>query len=270
MRVIIIAIILMLLPSFALAKTETVFANFKYTMGDNDSKNDAKRIAFVEAKRLAIEKAGILIESETVVTNSTLTKDEIKSYTGAIIKVEIDKEIFETTGNIQILNMTVKAKIDTDSVKQVIENIKNDKGLQKKLTEQQKNITALENKLNEIQKNLYKPNKDSMELRKERADILTAISELEKLQNTLELMSDKVIKNVRNGMTIEEVRSLIGFQRIYDNYQRQYDSPIRGCYNYGRYWIIEEHELVVGYALQNDYRGCGNIRKIKPFKPLLK
>ena len=68
------------LSSVVLAKSEVVYANYKYTMGDNDTKNDAKKIAFIEAKRLCIEKAGTYIESNTEVADFRLSKDEIKTY----------------------------------------------------------------------------------------------------------------------------------------------------------------------------------------------
>ena len=51
-------IILLCFASKAYPASESVFASYKYTMGDNDTKNDAKRICFLEAKRLAVEKAG--------------------------------------------------------------------------------------------------------------------------------------------------------------------------------------------------------------------
>lgn len=33
-----------------------------YTLGDSDTKSDAKKIAFIEAKRLCLEKAGSYIK----------------------------------------------------------------------------------------------------------------------------------------------------------------------------------------------------------------
>ncbi len=52
----VLTIIIVLVLAMAHAKMETVYASYKYIMGDNDSKNDAKRICFMEAKRLLIEK----------------------------------------------------------------------------------------------------------------------------------------------------------------------------------------------------------------------
>lgn len=68
---------LILIPSLSLAETKTIFADHRYVMGDNDSKNDARRMCFLEAKRRALEKAGTYIESRTEVKDFRLTKDEI-------------------------------------------------------------------------------------------------------------------------------------------------------------------------------------------------
>ena len=65
---------------FAQSK-ETIYASYKYTLGDSDTKSDAKKIAFIEAKRLCLEKAGSYIESNTEVLNFKLSKDEIRTYT---------------------------------------------------------------------------------------------------------------------------------------------------------------------------------------------
>ena len=77
-------------------------------MGDNDTKNDAKRICFLEAKRLCIEKAGTYIESNSKVINGKLTRDEITTYAAAILKVEIVSEETKFIGENVAILMTVK------------------------------------------------------------------------------------------------------------------------------------------------------------------
>ena len=45
-----------LIPCISHAKMETIYAHNKYIMGDNDSKNDAGRMCFLEAKRKVLER----------------------------------------------------------------------------------------------------------------------------------------------------------------------------------------------------------------------
>ncbi|MGH8694473.1 MAG: hypothetical protein ACREVM_09645, partial [Burkholderiales bacterium] len=51
------------------AEIRTITATGEYRMGDKDTRTDAKRLALLDAKRLALEQAGTHIESITQVQN---------------------------------------------------------------------------------------------------------------------------------------------------------------------------------------------------------
>ena len=71
----------------ALAEIHTITAGGEYRMGDNDTRTDAKRLALLDAKRLALEQAGIYIEGVTEVKNFDLAKEEMRAYTAGIVEV---------------------------------------------------------------------------------------------------------------------------------------------------------------------------------------
>ncbi len=79
-------------------KDDHVYAKYTYVLGDNDSKSEGRRLCYLEAKRLCLEKAGVYIESNTTIKNYQLTLDEIKSYTGAIIQFEVIHEKIKMIG----------------------------------------------------------------------------------------------------------------------------------------------------------------------------
>lgn len=81
-----------LLITFGWAKTVT--ASFTYTLGDRDTKIEAKKIAFAEAKRIAIEKIGVWINSETNIVNGQIANDQIQSYIMGYAKTKILNEDF--------------------------------------------------------------------------------------------------------------------------------------------------------------------------------
>jgi len=114
-------------PSYSIAKTDVIYASNKYVMGDNDTKNDARRLCFIEAKRKIIEKAGTYIESETEVKDLQLSKDEIKTYASAILKVDIVSEKIQFIGESMAICMTLKAEVDADSLKLKIAQIRTDR-----------------------------------------------------------------------------------------------------------------------------------------------
>lgn len=135
---------------------QTVYASYKYVMGDNETKVDAKRICLNEAKRLCIERAGTFLESVTEVRNFQLKNDEIIAYAAAALKIEIISEETKLEGESITISMTVKAAVDTSNIDQHIEKLKKEKKLDLKIQEQQNKIQHVEKKLDSLQNQLLK------------------------------------------------------------------------------------------------------------------
>nr|HID59131.1 hypothetical protein [Desulfobacterales bacterium] len=120
----IFSIILILSPSSLLGDTKVVIAEGKYVMGDLDSKTDGKRLALMDAKRLALEKAGTYLESMSEVKNYELTKDEVNSLAAGVLSVEVLKEKWKMSGENLMVTVTIKATINTDWLKDRIEALR--------------------------------------------------------------------------------------------------------------------------------------------------
>lgn len=222
-------------PSTAYPSPESVFASYKYIMGDNDTKNDARRICFLEAKRLAIEKAGTYIESSTEVRNFSLTRDEIRTFAGAIVKTEIASEEIKFIGENQVVLMTVKADIDLNSFRERVKEIKSDKNLEKKVRDQQRQLEGMEDKLKKLQQQLTTKNLNKIiTLRKERAETFDKIDELDMIKEDIKRKTTVAVQNVVIGMTRAEVINLVGPPRA------QYSDHL----NYGNVWVVIENGVV--------------------------
>src|SRR5437016_13807568 len=98
------------------AEIRTITATGEYRMGDNDSRSDAKRLALLDAKRLALEQAGTYIESITEVENFDLSKEEIRAYTAGIVEVVEQPTRTTMEGATTVVRVDVTVKIDTDVV----------------------------------------------------------------------------------------------------------------------------------------------------------
>ena len=97
-------------------------------MGDNDTRTDAKRLALLDAKRLALEQAGTYLESVTEVKNLGIARDELNAYTAGIVEVSELSTKDAMEGATHIIRVEVNAKIDTDVVWRQIDAIrKNEK-----------------------------------------------------------------------------------------------------------------------------------------------
>ena len=133
----------------AYAVPSVVVSEGKYVMGDLDSKKDAKALALIEAKRLALEQAGTYIASSTEVKNFQLSKDQINTLASGIMSVEILKEDWKLSGENMVVTIQIRATIDTSNLKDKIskmqegENSENYKEIQNQLASLQKELSEL-------------------------------------------------------------------------------------------------------------------------------
>jgi len=229
---------------FAQSK-QTVHASYKYTLGDSDTKSDAKKIAFIEAKRLCLEKAGSYIESNTEVLDFRLSKDEIKTYTGGILKVEIVSEEFKAIGENLSLFMEVKAEVDLTKVKENLRRVKVDGQFAAKIKDQERQLQALEDKIRSLQRQLSSNDFDkTAKIRQERKIVFDNIDEIERIKSEIKSKTTLAIENIEIGMTPQEVVKLIGQPRSKDG----------NNFNYGNVWVVFDGGIVGCLVKAEDYK----------------
>lgn len=108
----------------AAADEKTVTASGKFAMGDLDSKSNAKKIALMNAKQMALEKAGTFLTSYSEVQNYELTKDEISSLAAGLMSVEVIDEQWSMEGETPTVTLTIRAVIDTANLDSQVRNLK--------------------------------------------------------------------------------------------------------------------------------------------------
>ena len=105
------------MPS-ANAEIKTYEGTDEYIMSEFETIDTAKQRAKQKAERAAIEKAGVFVASNTEVVNMMVTKDEISTMTGGILKivdVNYDQRSLPNVNGL-VIRATVVANIDTDDV----------------------------------------------------------------------------------------------------------------------------------------------------------
>ena len=144
------------------AEVKEIEATGRYHLGDNDTRIDGHRLALMDAKRNALEKAGTYVESITEVKDFQLTRDDIKTYTAGLIAVEEQGEPkWEMIGPTLRCTVTVKAKVDNTGVTNKIAALRKDKEATKELREARKSTEENERKVAEANKQLKKAKKGS-------------------------------------------------------------------------------------------------------------
>jgi fructose-specific phosphotransferase system component IIB len=147
-------------PSFA--QTDTIFATYTYTMGDNDTKSDARQLCFLYAKRECLEKAGTFVQSELSVLKTErlgsagssydeLTQQDISTFTGAFVKVDILSEQWSYSGENMTITVGVKAIVDVGSIYDQIVALKKDEALLEMMQEQQDQLSTMERQLDRLE-----------------------------------------------------------------------------------------------------------------------
>jgi len=218
-------------------------------MGDNDTKNDAKRLCFIEAKRMLIEKVGTYIESETEISNYRLSRDEVRTFTGAFVKTEILNEETKYEGQSIVIYMSIKADVDPTSVIDNIKRIKEDKKLERKVKTQQEQISQLEKKIRTIQGKLSTSDIDrSYKLREERKEDFGKLDQLESIKLEIKKKTSLAVENIELGMTPNEVERIAGKPRsIVRNSGGNHE-----C-SYGQVWVIYEGGVVSCIVKSEEY-----------------
>jgi hypothetical protein len=214
------------------AKPTVLTESCSYVMGDNDTKNDARQLCFLQAKRKILEKAGAFIQSNVTVEGGRLAKDKVASYSAAILQVEVTGERTTYNGQNMVMELDVRAKVDLDDVRKRLTQIAGDKSVQTKIDTQQKQLRGLEADVAHLRELLNQAGPtEAKSLRKRRSVIVKQIDELENLKiaivSKIEAAGNRLLKYVELGMTPNEVQKLAGPPRVKNGSE----------WNYGRYWV---------------------------------
>ena len=137
----------------------------EYVMSEFETIDMAKQRAKQKAERAAQEKAGVFVESNTEVVNMMVTKDEIRTMTGGILRIveEPTYNLSEIAGGKSfIVRATVKAEIDTDDITKWLNQGTGERSeLVAQNIELQKAIAAQDAQIAELKRQIAAKPKDS-------------------------------------------------------------------------------------------------------------
>ena len=212
----------LILPIGAFAEVQTITATHTYILGDNDSRNDARQLCFLQAKREVLEQAERFIQSHSVINNFELTQDQMTSYSAAVLSVEIVTEDVGLSNGHHTLTLTVKTDVDIGQVNRLLTAIVADKNLAGRVAQQQQQILELEGQVQTLNSRLSVATSGAAsELRKERTVVFENIAGLDRMQlvatqriaheqETIQQKTKMILKYVLRDMTPQEVLSLVG------------------------------------------------------------
>lgn len=150
------------IPFYANAKVETLYekgdsivllVTQSYTMGDNDTFIDAKKVNISEVKRAASDFAGSYVESSITVQNEQVSSQQIRILTAGFIKITDEKVERKLLDNGKVLVITkAKVELSKKSIKEGLAKLKSNPVKREKLIDLERQNRELRKKIYELSK----------------------------------------------------------------------------------------------------------------------
>lgn len=224
---------------YASEKVFTVEHSRKVT--DNESKNDARRICFRDAKMKLLSDAVDFLMKQESDEMEALARKDIEQFCAILLEVTTKSEKWEYKDDRFALHMVVVSKIDPDVLEKRISSFEQDEELKKKIAKDQEQIKILENNYLALEKQLASANEEKVvPLRKERQINFSEIEQIEKIQYEILSKTKLVSENISTGMTIEELITIAGQPRSTATCEKP------DFLNYGDIWVWIDNGIVIG------------------------
>ncbi len=218
---------------------DTIYASYRYLMGDNDTKTEAKQICFLEAKRLCLEQAGTYLESQVKVENYQLAKDEITTYSASFLQVEIVSEKIEMSGESMAIHTTVRAIVDPVELRDQLRQFKEDRELEQQIVKETQDQQKVENEVLRLRDELQKSSPEQREnLRVRLKDALQRMQYAEDKKQRIISATHRAIKDIKIGMSPEQVLKVAGLPL--EKVKHEGDWRL----NYGMVWVVFKRDRV--------------------------
>ena len=220
-------------------------------LGNGTTLEQIEEIALILAKRDALEKYGIYIESNTIVKNSKVETDEIKVISSGIIKLKSKKLVNKSENN--IITVIVEAIFEIDS---------ND--LTNKLVIYEKNkskeIINLINKINEIENNLEEfSKKHNLTYEQVKQQLYEIKFNYENLGNLLKFDGKSILStiNINRNIRLKNLKSFLEQIKPLVDPLRFFNPQILGKpkitdYGQGKIKIVLDIQFEINKKIVND------------------
>ena len=174
----IIALLLFISFSSALAETKTFIKEYTYQASEYDSKVSCRALALEQVKRLLLEEVGTYLESQTEVKNFQLSKDQITVLTAGVVRTEILKEAWDG----KAYWFRAKIEVDTEAAITALDKLRKDRVKTKELEETKRKVEEALNEIERLRKELQTVESDQEKKKKydEAVNVLSAKEWFEK------------------------------------------------------------------------------------------
>jgi tetratricopeptide (TPR) repeat protein len=177
--------------NLSFAELKTFVKEYTYQASEIDSKVTCRTIALEQVKRMLLEEIGTYIESETVVQNYQLTKDDIKVITAGITKTEITDE----KGDGKSYWIKVKIHSDPEEVSKHIDHLSNNSQLLKELKTIKNKADDAFKQIEQLKKNqkVTKSGPKKLAMKKQYEEEINKLNNLDQWEKDFYVLSEAAI-----------------------------------------------------------------------------
>ncbi|ADD67509.1 hypothetical protein Dacet_0725 [Denitrovibrio acetiphilus DSM 12809] len=267
-------------------RVKEIIKEYTYNVGDDDSKNDARKNALSQVKVLILEETGVFVESYLELDNlrsdngsKQIIREEIKNLTAGIVKTKILDEKYDG----ETFYIKASVLVDPDSVSEGISEILKiranqgeiDKlqkllqtkeseidirsnetiALQKKLTKQmltneakEKEISRLNQLLSNAKTSLNEYQKDEKKIQKELTEVTNKIEQIKDRINKQNKKACLVPKGAKKYEIVNTIGEPDDVQGCFQGYSQRYKDHCEKWY-YGSILLDFDETKLLKYVL---------------------
>lgn len=244
-------LILLCVYTDARADKKVVTAEHTVELGENDTKNDARRFCFVQAKRKLLESVHFHLQKSAYGDDYWFDQEDINVYADILLKIETKSDVWRWEEDKLLVTLSVETAVDTDYIGKRLQEISEDRELKEKIKLDRLQLKKQEEEYESIYRKLSAANEDkALTLRVQLQAVSGRIDELEKIKYLINTQTKIAAEKVETGMTMDEVISVAGQPRA--TATCEYPDFL----NYGNTWIVLRNGIVVGKVPMDQWSGA--------------
>lgn len=247
--IVLLVIFLWALPCMA-ASEKSVTAEITHPVADHESKNDARRVCFLNAKKKLISDVADFFQKQRTGEIAELDRTGLEQYLSVLLAFRATSETWRFVDNRLVLEMVTESKLDPAVLEKQVLQLNDDPGMKEKIRKDQERLAILENEYVALDRQLASANDDAVvSLKKEVQVISSEVDQIEKVKYVIESSTKQVAENVFTGMTIDELVKIAGQPRATATCEKP------DFMNYGNIWVWINNGIVIGKIPMEKWAG---------------
>ncbi len=183
--------LLLIFSALCHAEQRVFTQNVRYVMGENESRQELRELATLEARRLILEQVGIYIESTTELKqhisetenefqDETEYQKEVIAITAGVTNTEIESEVWKEEAGVFVLYLTCKIKVDSEDVNNKITELVLDRQKLTDMKQVQEEMVRMQREIEDLRVQLEQANESNVEeIRVDRVQLSDELSAIE-------------------------------------------------------------------------------------------